>query len=76
MFSPSTGRKTISVPLRDDPDFEQDELFFVKLSEPRGATLGDSLGVGTIANREDEEVSLLAAGGEGVDAGLAGPGRD
>jgi chitinase len=51
-FNPGQTTGTISVSVKGDLIYEGDETFFVKLSSPVGATLGDSLGEGTIVDND------------------------
>jgi hypothetical protein len=49
-FGEGETRKTVSVSVSGDTTAEPDETFFVNLTQPSGATLGDSQGLGTIVN--------------------------
>jgi uncharacterized delta-60 repeat protein len=51
-FNPGQTTGTISVSVKGDSIYEESETFFVKLSSPVGATLGDSLGEGTIVDND------------------------
>jgi uncharacterized delta-60 repeat protein len=51
-FDPGQTTGTISVSVKGDSIYEENETFFVKLSSPVGATLGDSLGEGTIVDND------------------------
>ena len=51
-FSGSTTSRTVSVVIQGDTVDETDETFFVNLSSPSNATLGDGQGLGTI--RDDD----------------------
>ena len=53
-FQPGTVSKTISVPITLDNVFEPDETFFVNLSNPTNATIGDGQGQGTITNDDPQ----------------------
>jgi len=55
-FAPGTSSQPVSVPVLGDTAVETDEFFFVNLSNPTGATLGDGQGVGTIG--DDDAPSL------------------
>src|SRR5258705_7916697 len=50
MIPANTPSATISVPVTGDGAFELDENFFVNLSNPTNAVLGDNQGVGSIIN--------------------------
>lgn len=49
-FSPGVNSQTLSVNTYQDTLFERDETFFVDLSAPENAVIGDGTGVGTIEN--------------------------
>jgi hypothetical protein len=51
-FVPGTVTQAITVRVIGDAVFESSESFFVNLSGPSNATLGDSQGVGTISNND------------------------
>ncbi len=69
-FAPGEASRTIRVPLLGDGMDEPDERFALILSDPRGATLGRGMALGTI--RDDDEPPALsatdAAGDESVGA--------
>jgi len=50
IFGPGVTTMTISVPIVDDTTVEADEIFFVNLSNPSGASIFDSQGIGFIPN--------------------------
>ncbi|MDP2888114.1 MAG: Calx-beta domain-containing protein, partial [Bacteroidota bacterium] len=52
--------KTITVPILNDNVLEGDEIFFVNLANPNNATIADGEGVGTIADNDASEVSIVA----------------
>jgi hypothetical protein len=56
-FGPGEDTKTITVPIVDDSIAEDDETFFVDLSDPLGATIADDRGVGTIVDN-DARISI------------------
>jgi hypothetical protein len=56
-FGPGEDTKTITVPIVDDSIAEDDENFFVDLSDPLGATIADDRGVGTIVDN-DARISI------------------
>ena len=71
-FAPGSVAETVGVGVVGDPVFEPDETFFVDLSAPVEATLGDAQALGTIAS-DDPQPSLAiddVAVAEG-DAGTA-----
>lgn len=49
-FNPGDLTKTITVLVNGDQKFEPDETFFVNLTNPINATIGDNQGLGTITN--------------------------
>ncbi len=49
-FNPGEIKKTISVPILGDTQFEPDEVFSVNLSNPAGAALARSQAAGTVRN--------------------------
>jgi hypothetical protein len=55
-FSPGSSSQPVAVSVLGDTAVESDEFFFVNLSAPSNATLGDQQGVGTIG--DDDAVSL------------------
>lgn len=78
MFMPGTTSQTITVDVFGDMRAEGDEQFFVNLSNPIGATLLDSRGVGEIIN--DDGSAVLSddtlRGGDGDDTLLGSIGND
>jgi hypothetical protein len=56
IFPPGTTTQTITVQVIGDLMFEPDETFFVTLSNPQGAVIGDGVGQGTIV---DDDVAPL-----------------
>src|SRR5439155_671009 len=59
-FAPGQTSKTINVSVKGDTTFEPDETFTVQLSNPSGATIADSSGLGTITN--DDAAPSVAIG--------------
>ena len=67
-FEPGETTKEIVIQVAGDGDVEADEQFFIDLSAPAQATIGDARGVGTIKNtdlppppdRTRQEVKLIA----------------
>jgi hypothetical protein len=49
-FAPGETSKQVTVQVNGDTDAEGNETFFVNLSNPTNATIGDNQGVGTITN--------------------------
>ncbi|MFO0944763.1 MAG: Calx-beta domain-containing protein [Planctomycetota bacterium] len=49
-FAPGTTQLSVAVNILGDSAFESDETFTINLTNPRGATLADGQGVGTIQN--------------------------
>ena len=56
-FAVGETTKTVSVTVNGDTAVEANETFYVRLSGPTGATVADSLGIGTITN-DDASPSL------------------
>ncbi|MCW5961543.1 MAG: hypothetical protein KIS76_15375, partial [Pyrinomonadaceae bacterium] len=57
-FAPGNLTKTITVLVSGDLTVEPDEMFFVDLSMPSGATISDGQGMGTIQNDDSAEISI------------------
>src|SRR6185369_9978123 len=70
-FAPGTTNQTITVRVNGDLLNEANETFFVNLSNPTNATLGDSQGVGTI-NNDDPVVATIAINDVTVTEGSSG----
>ena len=51
-FQPGDMELPVAVPILDDAKDEGEETFFLTLSDPSGATLGDAIAVGTIVNAD------------------------
>ncbi len=51
-FLPGETQKTISIALIDDFDVEDDETFFINLSNATNATITDAQAVGTVVNQD------------------------
>ena len=60
-FAANETTKTVTVSVCQDNDNEANETFFVNLSNPMQANIGDSQGIGTITN-DDGAVSYLFQG--------------
>lgn len=58
-FQPGETSKQITVKVNGDTDYEQDETFFVNLSDATNASIADNQGVGTI-NNDDPQPSPTA----------------
>ena len=69
-FPPGTRTRKISVPIEDDKLNETDETFFVNLSDPVGAPIGDGQGLGTI--RDDDPLPSVSVNNVSVAEGNAG----
>ena len=59
----------VHVRVYDDQEFEPDETFTVTLTNPRGATLGDSTATGTILNDDEPEAPAVTDVHVSSDAG-------
>lgn len=57
-FAAGETSKTITVPVNGDTTNEQNEQFFVNLSSPTNATLGDDQGVGTITDDDGPRLAI------------------
>ena len=66
-FAAGDTSKTIEVPLLDDDHDEGSETFKLVLSNPSGAVVTDSEATGTIRNREDATLSLIAVADAAAD---------
>ena len=60
-FNAGEAAKTINVPIFGDIVNEADETFFVTLSNPSNATIGDGQGVGTIRNDDQNTIVQFGA---------------
>lgn len=54
-FAAGETSKTVAVPVTGDSRLEPDESFYLELSSPSGATLGESRGAGTIVNDDGKK---------------------
>ena len=70
-FSPGQTTKMVSVPVIGDTAVEPTETFYLSLSNPVGAVLGDGQGTGTITN-DDSVPSSLRVGDATVSEGNSG----
>ena len=70
-FTPSTTTRTVTVSVLGDTLDENNEGFFVNLSNPVNAIVDDGQGVGTIV--DDDALPTLAAAGCSVDEGDVAP---
>lgn len=70
-FSPGQTTKTVTVTLRNDSTVEPNEVFFVNLSSPTGATIADPQGLGTILN--DDGGALAMGDSSSQDGGAGAP---
>jgi probable HAF family extracellular repeat protein len=71
-FAAGDTSKTFNVSVNGDRLFENNETFFVSLSNPTGATVNDGQGVGTINNDEETSVVQFSPPLAGFAAGEAG----
>ena len=62
IFDPSVTSRTITVAINGDATFEQNETFFVNLSQPVNAVIGDAQGAGTIVNDDQAQTPTVTAG--------------
>jgi glucose/arabinose dehydrogenase len=76
-FPPGTTQQTVPVSVLGDGVTEADESFFLNLSSPANATLGDGQGTGTIVDDDATPLSLLEVShGTRFDADMAGGASD
>jgi hypothetical protein len=64
-FLPGEMTRQITIPVLGETTVEATEKFFINLSNPSGATLGDAQGIGTIAN--DDAATLSVSDGSIVE---------
>jgi hypothetical protein len=57
-FATGETQKTVNVSISNDTTDEVNETFFVNLSMPSGATIGDSQGIGTIIDNDGPTISI------------------
>ncbi len=82
-FTPGQTAKTVAVTVSGDTSLEVDETFFLDLSAPAGATLGDARGIGTIENDDGvirgfdagRRVRFTDSNGDLVTISMRGPGE-
>ncbi|MFO1501734.1 MAG: Calx-beta domain-containing protein [Verrucomicrobiota bacterium] len=65
-FAPGVTTRTVSVLVNGDVTHERNETFLLELCDPDGATLGDSIGLGTIVN-DDLPPSIAISDGTQAD---------
>ena len=53
-FAPGTTTQTVGVSVSGDNLYEDDETFFVNLSNPKNATISDAQGIGTILTDDQD----------------------
>jgi Ca2+-binding RTX toxin-like protein len=76
-FSPGSTSGNLTVLVNGDVTVEPDERFFVNLSNPVNATVGDGQGVGTILNDDlSPNVSCTIRGSNKGDVLVGTPGND
>ncbi len=71
VFPPGHLVKTLTVPVLGDSLGEQHETFFVDLSSPVGAPLGDTQGLGTIEDDDASHLSIESAAALEGDVGTS-----
>ncbi|MTI22326.1 T9SS type B sorting domain-containing protein [Fulvivirga sp. RKSG066] len=59
-FNPGQTSQTISVQILEDAAYEQNETFFVNLSNAENATIKDDKGVGTISNDDNRPTVTIS----------------
>ena len=69
-FAPGETSKTVSVNVLGDAVYEPNEIFYLNLSTPSGATIADSQGIATITN--DDVAPTLAVNDVTVTEGNSG----
>ena len=69
-FSPGQTSATVTITVRGDVLDEADETFFVNLTGPSGATLGDAQGLGTIT--DNDPAPSLSINNVTIDEGNSG----
>jgi hypothetical protein len=70
IFAPLDTSETVEITVNEDGTFEHDETMAVNLSNASGAPIGDSQGIGTIAN--DDDAPGLSVGDVSVVEGNTG----
>ncbi len=65
-FAAGELEKTVSVPILDDAVDEGEEIFTLKLTNPRGAAIGDGEATGTIENSDPLQTMWLSRFGRAV----------
>lgn len=75
-FLPGQTTQTVNVPVVGDLQLEGTEVFFVRLSSPTGADLGDALGVGTILDNDSDRSADSLFGGNDNDTLIGGAGDE
>jgi VCBS repeat-containing protein len=58
IFAPEETSKTVTVAINGDTNFEDNETFFVNLSNPTNTTIAKAKGIGTILNDDKPTISL------------------
>jgi parallel beta-helix repeat protein len=72
-FPAGTTSRTVNVTVNGDTTVEPDEEFWLNLSTPAGATLGDAQGVGRIRNDDTAPTPSLSIADVSVREGRRGP---
>ena len=73
-FTPGQTMQTVTVRIANDLVTEPDETFFLSLSNPTGADLGDGLAVGIIVDNDVDRSADSLFGGDGDDTLIGGAG--
>jgi aryl-phospho-beta-D-glucosidase BglC (GH1 family) len=73
-FAPGETQKTIAVPLLGDTIAEPNETFFVRLSNPTGASVSDGEGMGTVVDDDTVPPPSVTIQDVRVDEGQEGQG--
>jgi hypothetical protein len=71
-FSPGSVQRTVSITINGDTTVEPNETLLLKLSNPTGATLGDSQGVASIVNDDSAALPSLRINDVPVTEGNSG----
>ncbi|MFM9964056.1 MAG: beta strand repeat-containing protein [Planctomycetaceae bacterium] len=75
-FAPGQTTRTIIVQVANDLVIETDEAFFLRLSSPVGADLGDGLAVAFITDNDVDRSADTLIGGDGNDRLIGGAGNN